>query len=221
MKNTVNSKLMILPFVFLLSISLVLAASVSRNMPSRVDPGSEVEVKLTLSGAAAGQSVAIEDNVPNTITLTSWSIDGSQEAKEQVSHQQKPSSKAGIDRHSWAFTAASGSPTVTYKFNAPSALGSYEFDVRWVTSEGFNHQASTLTVRTITCGDGVCEGSENSDNCVGDCPKPAAPAPAPAEVPVPTVPEPTKGSGALVALVVVIVIIAGALGYRYMKKGKE
>ena len=210
-------KLLVLPIIFILALSIALAASVSRNMPSRVDPGSEVQVTLTLSGATAGDGVAIEDTIPNTITVKSWEISGSQEAKADVSYQKKASQKEGFDRHSWAFTAASGSPSITYKFDAP-AVGGYEFDVRWITREGFSHSASTLTVRTITCGDGTCEGNENSDNCAADCPKPAEAAPPTVEAPK-AVEAPSKAPTAwIIAAVVVILGIILIVAYQKKKQ---
>lgn len=209
-------KLFILPIIFILTLTLVFAASVTRTMTSRVDPGSEVEIKLTLNGANVGEAVAIEDTMPNTISLIkSWDISGSEEAKSAVSYVKKASKKEGYDRHSWSFTASSSSPTVTYKIDAPSTEAGYEFDVRWVTSEGFSHQASTLTVRTITCGDGVCEGNENNDNCEADCPKPA---------PAPPAPEEEVAAGALgwLWIVFIAIIVIGVIVYfTVVKKKKE
>ena len=215
-------KFIILPFVFLLLLSWVLAASVSRTMSARVEPNSEVQVTLTLNGAKTGEAVAIEDTIPNTISINSWEISGSKEAKSEVNYVTKPSQKAGLNRNSWSFTAATGAPSISYKFNAPSATGNLEFDVRWVTSEGFSHQTSALTVRTITCGDSVCEGSENSDNCVQDCPKPAPPSPPPpAPTPLPTV-KPSGLSNITIGwIVVAIIVIGAAIGYFMWQKKKE
>ena len=216
-------KFIIIPFVFLLLLGIVSAASVARNMPARVDPGAEVQVILTLNGAKSGEVVAIEDTIADTISIKSWEISGSKESKSEVNYVAKPSQKPGLSRNSWSFTASSGAPSITYKFDAPSTNGNYDFDVRWVTSEGFSHQASTLTVRTIKCGDGVCEGSENSDNCVQDCPKPA-PAPSPSPQPQ-AQPQPTEQKGlsssTLVIIVVVIIAIVAAIGFFMMKKKRE
>ena len=209
-------KLLVLPIIFLLALSVALAASVSRDMPSRADPGSEVQVTLTLNGATAGEGVAIEDTIPNTIAVKSWEISGSQEAKADVSYQKKASQKEGFDRHSWAFTAV-GSPSITYKFDAP-AVGGYEFDVRWITSEGFSHSASTLAVRTITCGDGACEGNENTDNCAADCPKPAEAAPS--AVAPKAIEAPGKAPVAwIIAAVVIILGIVLIVMYQKKKQG--
>ena len=205
-------------FVFLLAIGLASAASVTRTMDSRVSPGSDVEIKLVLDGANVGESVAIEDNIPNTISVSSWDISGADGGKSAVSYAKKASSKAGIDRHSWSFKAESASPAVTYKITAPAAEGAYEFDVRWVTKDGFNHQVASLTVRTISCGDGICEGAENSDSCASDCP--AAPAPVettPDAQPPPA--EPKKGKSAtLWVLLAVIVVGVAIVVVRYKKK---
>ena len=201
-------------------MGFVLAASVSRNVPSRVDPGSEVTVTLSMSGANAGEGTAIEDTIPSNIKIKSWDISGTEEAKDAVSYVTKPSKKEGFTRHSWSFTAA-GSPSITYKFDAPSTEGGLAFDVRWVTSDGFSHQESTLDVRAVRCGDGRCEGSENSDNCVADCPKPPPPAPTTTPTETPTTPEAPSASNTMwVILAVVAIIIIGALVYKGQAKKK-
>lgn len=209
-------KLLVLPIIFVLALSMALAASVSRDMPSRVDPGSEVQVTLTLNGATAGEGVAIEDTIPNAITIKSWEVSGSQEAKDAVSYQQKASQKEGFSRNSWAFTAASTSPSITYKFDAP-AVGSYEFDVRWITKEGFSHAASTLAVRTITCGDGACEGDENSDNCIADCPRAAEAPPTPVEPKALEAP----GKAPIAWIIAAVVVILGIILIAAYQKKKQ
>jgi len=219
-------KLILLPVLFLLTLSMVLAASVSRNMPDRVDPGAEVEVTLTLNGAPVGEGVAIEDSIPNTITVKSWEVLGSEESKGDVSYQQKASQKEGFQRHSWPFTAASGAPSVTYKFDAPAAVGSYVFETRWITSEGFSKDSTTLIVRTITCGDGVCEGNENSDTCETDCPKPAPPPPpAPAPTPTPSEePSPADepaGKVPVAWIIAAVVVILGIILIVVYQKKKQ
>ena len=213
-------KFIIIPFVFLLLLGVVSAASVTRVMTSRVDPGAEVQVTLTLNGAKSGEAVAIEDTFADTISIKSWEISGSKESKADVSYITKPSQKAGLSRNSWSFTASSGAPSITYKFDAPSVNGNLDFDVKWVTSEGFSHQASTLTVRTIKCGDGICEGSENTDNCLQDCPK-AAPAPAPSTssaAPEKTMENKPLSTTTIAWIVVAIIVVVAAIGYFMMKK---
>jgi hypothetical protein len=210
-------KLIILPLLFLMALGIVLGASVSRDIPSRVDPGSEVEITLTLNGAPAGQGVAIEDSIPSTISIKSWEISGSEEAKDGVSYQQKPSQREGFARNSWAFTAASDSPSITYKIDAPTTEGSYEFETRWIASEGFSKASATLAVRTVTCGDGICEGDETSDTCETDCPRPApeeaVEEPKPVEVPA-------KAPAAWL-IAVVVVIIGIILIVLYQKKKQQ
>jgi hypothetical protein len=211
-------KLIILPLLFLMALGIVLGASVSRDIPSRVDPGSEVEITLTLNGAPAGQGVAIEDSIPSTISIKSWEISGSEEAKDGVSYQQKPSQREGFARNSWAFTAASDSPSITYKIDAPTTEGSYEFETRWITSEGFSKASATLAVRTVTCGDGICEGDENSDTCETDCPRPAPEETVEEQKPVEA---PAKKAPAAWLIAVVVVIIGIILIVLYQKKKQQ
>ena len=216
-------KLILLPVLFLLTLSMVLAASVSRNMPDRVDPGAEVEVTLTLNEAPVGEAVIIADSIPNTITVKSWEVLGSEEAKADVSYQQKASQKEGFQRHSWEFTTASGAPSVIYKFDAPVVVGSYVFETRWITSEGFSKDSTTLIVRTISCGDGVCEGNENSDTCEADCPKPVPPAPTPTPAPTeePKVEEPAGKVPVAWIIAAVVVILGIILIVVYQKKKQQ
>ena len=207
-------KLLILPLILLLAIGFVLAATVNRDMPSRADPGSGVTAKLTLSGANAGEGTAIEEIIPDTITIKSWDISGSKEAKSAVGYTKKASKTTGFTRHSWTFTAASSSPSITYKFDAPSTEGNLKFDVRWITSDGFSHKESSLAVRTVKCGDGICEGSENSDNCEADCPKPKPPAPkAPAAKE-----KPKANVGVIIAIIAIIIIIVAVVLSKKKKK---
>ncbi|MBI2107729.1 hypothetical protein HYU10_00585 [Candidatus Woesearchaeota archaeon] len=200
--------------VFLLAVSMAFAASISRELPSRADPNSELTVNLRISGADPSGVIALEETLPAGITVKDWTVTGAKEAKAEIQTRTKEG------RFGWTFTPTSSSASVEYKITLGASDVTFGSLVYFDKAGQGKVDARTLRVAPITCGDGVCEGSENSDNCAGDCPKPAAPAPAP-EVKAPEVPEPTKGSGALVALVVVIVIIAGALGYWYTKKGKQ
>ena len=187
--------------VFLLSISLVLGASLSRNMPGRVSPGEEVEVTFSISSMDVGKEAGVSEIVPEGITVKEQKVTGAEgTAKyELVGRNNK-----------WSFKAASSSCSVTYKFDAPS-VGSYEFDAVYaLPPANIDNIKSTLIVREITCGDGYCEGSENSDNCEQDCPKPAPPA----EEEVPK--ETNVG-----LIIVVAIVIIGLIVYFVVTKKKR
>ncbi len=148
--------------MFLLTVSLALAASLSRDMPTRVSPGEEVKVTFSISGMEVGKVAGISEVVPVGITVKEQTVTG---AEGTTTYEV-------VDKnHKWSFKAASSSCTVAYKFDAP-AVGTYNFDAVYaLPPANINNIKSTLTVRTINCGDGFCEGDENSDNCVADCPK--------------------------------------------------
>ncbi len=188
--------------IFLLSVSLVLGASLSRDMPKRVSPGEEVEVTFSISGMEVGKEAGVSEVIAEGITVKEQSVTGAEGT---------PTYEVVGRNNKWSFKASSSSSTVTYKFDAP-AVGTYDFDAVYaLPPANINNIKSTLTVRVITCGDGVCEGDENSDNCEGDCPKPA-PAVEEAE-------EPKKVNTGLIIVVAIVVI--GLIIYFAVAKKKK
>jgi hypothetical protein len=186
--------------VFILSLSAVMAASLTRSMPSRVSPGEEVTVTFSISGMEVGKEAGISEVVPDAITVKEQMVSGA-EGTPAYEIKNKTNNK-------WAFTASSSSPSVTYKFDAPSELGSYNFDALYVLPPAvIDNIKSTLTVREITCGDGFCEGSENSDTCESDCPKP-----------VPSTPPEEKGKVNVGLIIILVIVILGLIGYFVYKK---
>jgi hypothetical protein len=165
-------KLVIYPVIFLMVVGLAFAADMSRSMPDKIQPGETLTVTFSVSGMEAGQEVALSEILPSGWSIKSWDVTGSQEAKTAITYKQKTGNE-----HQWSFTASTANPSISYTAVVPSnAAGNYEFDaVYMLPPANMNNLKKTLVVRTITCGDGVCEGSENSDNCEADCPKPAEP----------------------------------------------
>ena len=187
--------------MFLLTVSLALAASLSRDMPTRVSPGEEVKVTFSISGMDVGKEAGISEVVPVGITVKEQTVTGAEGT---------PTYEVVDTNHKWSFKASSSSCTVTYKFDAP-AVGTYNFDAVYaLPPANINNIKSTLTVRTITCGDGFCEGDENSDNCVADCPKAQ-----------PTTEE-VKGKPNIVGWVIAgVVVVIGLIVYFVVTKKKK
>lgn len=198
-----GKKMMIYLAVFILSLSVAMAASLSRDMPSRVSPGEEVAVTFKISGMEVGKEAGISEVVPEGIDVKEQSVTGAEGT---------PIYKV-VDgnNNKWSFEASSSSCTVTYKFDAPSGLGKYSFDAVYaLPPANIDNIKSTLTVRTITCGDGFCEGSENSDNCEADCPKPVPPAVEPEE----------KGKLNVGLIIIAAIVIIGLIIYFAVTKKK-
>lgn len=181
-------------------MSLVLGASLSRSMPGRVSPGEEVKVTFTISSMEVGKEAGISEVMPEEITIKEQSVTGAEGTPKYVV----------VGRNNkWSFKASSSSCSVTYKFDAP-AVGTYDFDAVYaLPPANINNIKSTLTVRVITCGDGVCEGDENSDNCEADCPKPAPPVEE----------EPEKVNTGLI--IVVAIVVVGLIIYFVLTKKKK
>lgn len=190
--------------ISLISLGVVMAASLTRDMPTRVSPGEEVTVTFSISGMEVGKEAGISEVVPEEIKVKEQKVEG---AKGTPNYQV-------VDRnHKWAFKAESSLCSVEYKFDAPTKVGSYNFDAVYVLPPAnIDNIKSTLTVRVITCGDGFCEGDENSDNCEADCPKPAPPTPA----------EEVKEKPSIVGWVIVaVIVVIGLIVYFSVAKKKK
>lgn len=217
-------KLLTFFVIFVLMATVALAGSVSRSMPSRIQPGQTLTVTLSISGATAGKLFTLEDIIPVELTIKEWKVTGAQEAKEAINIRQKD------NRFGWSFTPTSTSASVEYTISLPNKETSYTFGkMVWFDPSGQGSESSspTLTVASIKCGDGICEGNENSDSCVQDCPKPATPPPAPKPAPTPT-PEaqtPTTqsqgGNTAVAWIVVLLIVVIAAVGYFMWQKKKN
>lgn len=195
-------KIIIYFAVFLFSISLALGASLSRNMPSRVSPGEEVAVTFSISAMDVGKEAGISEVLPEGIKVKEQEVTG---AEGTPTYQ-----VASGNNNKWAFKALSSSCTVTYQFDAPSEVGTYNFDTVYVLPPAnIDNIKSTLTVRVISCGDGYCEGDENSDNCEADCPKP---------VPVEEAKEKPNIAG---WIIVGVIVVIGLIVYFAVTKKKK
>lgn len=198
-------KLLTCSIMFLLVIGLAIAADVTRDMPSRVQPGSTLTVTFNIANAQVDKLFTLEESLPAGLTITTWNVEGSAEAKDAIDTRIKE------NRYGWSFTAASSALKITYTVDIPADFsGQQTFDAVWFDPSGFNTDAKTVTVAPVVCGDGICEGAENSDSCPADC-KVAPPSPPPTEpeeeVTPPEQPASKLGIGLLVMVLVIIVII--------------
>jgi len=200
--------------VFILAISFVFAASVSRDLPQRADPNSELTVKLQVSGADSSGLFTLEEDLPEGIEVKDWTVTGSQEAKEAID------TRVQEGRYGWSFTPSGGTATVEYTIDLGSSDVTFGTLVYFDASGQGNIDSQTLRVAPITCGDGICEGSENTDNCAVDCPvTPEAPAPIPVEEPS-AVEGPSKAPVAWI-IAAVVVILGIILIVAYQKKKQQ
>ncbi len=150
--------------LFLLLAAPAFAASVSRSMPTRAEPGATFTVTFSITSAIPNELFTLEDQLPSGWTIKGWSVTGSTEAKEQISTSFNP------PRYGWSFTPSGSSATISYTVTAPSTEGTYSFDAVWFDRNGQSRGTQAVVVKAIRCGDGICEGTENSGNCAQDCP---------------------------------------------------
>jgi hypothetical protein len=191
------------------------AASVSRELPGRADPNSEITVKLIISGADTTGLLTLEEELPQGIVIKDWNVIGATEPKTGISTRDEG------NRYGWSFTPSGSSATVEYKITLGAGNAAFGTLVFFDRSGQGSVAGQTLRVAAITCGDGICEGAETSDTCVADCPKPAEPT-TPTTPSTPAEPEPTTAkkspAGLIIILVVVILLIISLLTLTKKKK---
>ncbi len=194
-------KLLVFPIIFILTLSVVLAAGVTRNMPYGAEPGSTIQVTLALSGVTQGSAVKMEDTIPSSFKLESWDVSDSMETKVNLNYG-KLSKKEGFDTHSWAFTSKKA-PTVTYNLIVPTTPGTYEFDVSWLSLDGSGNEASTLNVAV---GAGSQSAPPQTTPTEANPPaEEAKPTETSSTSSAPATPQPTKPSGKVPVTAIVIV----------------
>jgi len=185
----------------LLLLSVVFAASVSRDLPRRADPNSELAVKLQISGADPSGIIALEEELPEGLSVKDWSVTGAVEAKADITTREKDG------RFAWEFTPSGASATVEYKIDVGVSDVTFGTLVYFDKSGQGKVDSQTQKVAPITCGDGLCEGDENSDNCESDCPKPAPPAEAPPPPEGPPAESAGLSTGAIIGIIIAIIVI--------------
>ena len=211
-----KTTLLLISLMFVIMSTSVFAASVSRSMPSRVSPGEDISMVLSVSGATTGELFTLRDQAPQGWRVDAWDVTGAEGGKEAVDYQ----FVSDENKHGFSFTASSSNPQITFTVKVPNnADGDYKFTAVYFDKSGFNNQEASTTVRTITCGDNICEGGENSDSCVEDCPLPPPPSEPTATDEAPS--EEAAGVGSGLIVVVVLVVVGLVAFYLYNKKKQK
>ncbi|MFH1182201.1 MAG: hypothetical protein V1702_04540 [Candidatus Woesearchaeota archaeon] len=216
-------KLIAYPVIFLLIAGIAMAADMSRSMPDKASPGDTITVTFSISAMEVGKQVAISEVIPSGWKISDWTVAGSQEAKDAVTFAEKTGGE-----YQWSFTASTASPSLSYTLKVPqTALGSYNFDAVYILPPAnMNNLKKSLAVRVITCGDGTCEGTENSDSCLADCPKPAEQPAQPAPSATTTVPpeetaEKGESNALTIGLLIVVAIVALFFLLKYQNRRRK
>jgi len=159
--------------LFLFSIGLANAASLSKDIPKNIEPGKTITVTFRISDIEAGEVFSIEEMIVNDLSIKDYKIEGAEKTETEVEYEKKLSSDGKKTRYSWVYQATTSNPKLTYTIDIPSTLeGNYELDTIYILPPAkMDNIKSTLRIAKIVCGDGYCEGNENSDSCPEDCPK--------------------------------------------------
>jgi len=181
----------------LLLISIAAAASVTRELPARAEPNKEAAIKLIITNAKPNELFTIEEELPQGIKITSWTITGAKESNSEIK------TRTITNRFGWSFTPTASTATITYKIMTGSANLNFGTLIYFDSSGQGKVDPRTLKVAPIVCGDKVCEGSETSATCNADCPAPVKKP----EAQQPPVAEEKKPDTVRTVLTMVIIIV--------------
>ncbi len=153
-------KIIILLVTIILLASSVFAATVNRDMPSRIAPGTELKVTFYITNAQIGKTFTLEEAMPAEFTIKKYDVTG---------YTGTVNTRIKDNRNGWSFEANTANPTITYYIDIPKTPGTYTFDAVWFDQEGQNRDKKTLIVAEVKCGDNYCDAGETEQNCAQDC----------------------------------------------------
>ena len=212
-----SPSIMVWIVLFSLAIGMLalpaLSSSLSRDMASRVDPGASFDVRLNIPDAVSGESLTVEETLPNGVTLSSWSVSGVKESKEAL---QKDPSKYRVKGSAYAWSVTPTGPvTISYSAKAPSSQGILDFQAVWFDKSGFNQNKASLNVAPASAP----SASPSPAPTTAPAPSPAV-SPPPAQKPLSgQSPGSVEGSGTSmwIWIVVLLLIIVGVAWYYWSK----
>lgn len=202
------SRLVALTALILVLASLtVYAVTTKRDMPSRVDPGSEFTVKLTFSDVAVAKPFTFEESLPKGTNLKTWELSGISEKRSDFS----PGSKFRVKDNAYGWVVTPVGPVIlTYTALAPATDGTLSFSTVYFDDKGPGQVPGTLVV-----------GKEAPVAPSTPTPPVAQPAPAaPTQKTPAPAPATSKGSKAWL-WVLLILVIAGVAWYAFFGRKKR
>ena len=126
--------------------------SVSRSMPSRVDPQATLTVSFTISPTETVSSFDLAELIPETWAINDWYVSGFDKNNIDLDTQESQAFMGSTYKgYHWKFNADfSSTVTLTYNLNVPVYSGNYGFVGIWTYSGGFSKDERTLTVGTAS-----------------------------------------------------------------------
>lgn len=139
---------MILVSQFIISSVIAADVSVSRSMPSRVDPQGVLTVSFSITPSGTVSGFDLAELIPQTWEIADWSVSGFN--KNDIDMDVKDSQEfmgATYKGYHWKFNEdLTSSLTLTYTINVPVSSGNYNFVGIWTYPGGFDKNEKTLSV---------------------------------------------------------------------------
>lgn len=148
----------------LISINLVLAVTVTRDMPGNTDSDRNITVTLNIKNAEVGSLFSLIETVPLGFSIVDWVVSGSTETADILTIKN--------NIYNWSFTPTKADPQISYSVSVPkTANGQYSFYASWSSENETGSDQISINVISILCGNGICDTGENENNCASDCKK--------------------------------------------------
>lgn len=124
--------------------------TVSRSMPSRVDPQGTLAVTFSINPTKTLTNFDLAELIPPTWSIKEWSVSGYDKNDVTFDSQESQTFLGSTYKgYHWKFNKAlSSSASLTYTLNVPVSSGDYKFVGITTYPGGFNKDESTLTVAT-------------------------------------------------------------------------
>ena len=122
--------------------------SVSRSMPSRVDPQGTLTVSFTITPTGTLSNFDLAELIPRDWSIKDWSVSGIDRSSVALDTQESQAFMGSIYKgYHWDFNAdISSAVTLTYTLDVPVSSGSYKFVGIWTYAGGFEKDEKTLSV---------------------------------------------------------------------------
>ena len=157
-------KKLILMAIALIIIGSSFAFNVIVNLPTQVGKNSSVSAYIKLNGSA--DKVDIGVIMPNSWKLSSWDVYGIPKFNAKLKYEDMNGSK--VPHLMISNVVEQGEIKLNF---VQSNGGTLKFIITYKSGSdtGFFFVNKSVKVKSVICGNGICEPGENSQNCPVDC----------------------------------------------------
>lgn len=141
--------------------------NVTLDMPSEVAVGQDVGAFVTIHGSADKLDIAVL--LPEGWHIKEWNVESYDKSWVSFEVINLQAQGNAYEVAHWKFNKKVVDYAKLYFVFTPKEEGSIRIAGFWTTPSEFGKFEGQITVIKPVCGNGICEPSENSENCPQDC----------------------------------------------------